>query len=277
MRKVAFLTLSLFAACILLMLSSVPMSVVTAGPAMQATYDPRPLCADRTGATTPIVRYDIPYGTVSSGGIYCRPLVQSGKYLVNAAEIGSQAAIDLGINQAVDVYAILFGGGTVTSFNNPFKICLLGAGYIYFLDANQSPRSLQQLTGESDGTYTCASVSTAGIVMLTNSGGAAPAAPAAPEVSGTPGTPVPGATPAPGVTGTPQTIGAVGNCTLTISKTVRLRAEANTTSKVLTRLAYNTTWTVTGRVVGWYQIIWKDTQGWVSDQFARGSGQCGNG
>ncbi len=175
MRKIAFLTLTFIAACVMLVMSSMPMNIVTAGPMMAATYDPRPLCADRTGATTPIVRYDIPYGTVSSGGIYCRPLVQSGKYLVNSAEIGSQQAIDLGVNQAVDVYAILFGGGTVTSFNNPFKICLLGTGSIYFLDANQSPRPLIQLTGESDGTYTCASLSTAGIVMLTNNAAPTPA------------------------------------------------------------------------------------------------------
>jgi uncharacterized protein YgiM (DUF1202 family) len=275
MRKIALLTVTFIAACIMLVLSSLPMSIVTAGPAFAATatYDPRPLCADRSGATTAIVRYDIPYGTVSSGGIYCRPLVQNGTYLVNGAEIGSQAAINLGINQAVDVYAILYSGATTTQFNNAFKVCLLGSGYLYFLDANQSPRQLQQLTGESDGTYTCASLSTAGIIMLTNASGAAPAS--APAVTGTPGTPVPGATPAPGVTGTPAAIGAVGNCTLTINKIVRLRAEPNTTSKVLTRLAYNTTWKVTGRVPGWYQIVWTNTQGWVSDQFARATGQCG--
>ena len=272
MRKIALLTLTFIAACVMLVLSTMPLSTVTARPAMAPTYDPRPLCADRTGATTPIVRYDIPYGTVSSGGIYCRPLVQSGTYLVNAAEIGSQAAINLGINQAVDVYAILFGGGTVTSFNNPFKICLLGTGSIYFLDANQSPRPLIQLTGESDGTYTCASVSTAGIVMLTNAAAPTPV----PVITGTPGTPVPGAPLAPGVTPSPATIGAVGNCSLTVNKIVRLRADPSTTSKVLTRLAYNTTWKVTGRVPGWYQVIWTNTQGWVSDVFVRATGQCGN-
>src|ERR1041384_2479302 len=142
---------------------------------MAATYDPRPLCADRTGATTPIVRYDIPYGTVTSGGVYCRALVQNGTYLVNSAEIGSQAAIDLGINQAVDVYALLFNGSPQTSFNNPFKVCLLGTGSMYFLDANQSPRQLTQVTGDSDGTYTCATLSSAGIIMLTNSSIATPA------------------------------------------------------------------------------------------------------
>ncbi len=271
MRKIVFASATFLAACFMLLLSTMPINVVTAGPAMAPTYDPRPLCADRSGATTAIVRYDIPYGTVSSGGIYCRPLVQNGTYLVNAAQIGSQAAIDLGINQAVDVYAILFTGATTTTFNNPFKICLLGSGSIYFLDATQSPRTLQQLAGESDGTYTCVSLSTAGIVMLTNNAAPAPA----PTAAGTPGTPVAGATPQPGVTGTPATIGAVGNCSLTVNKIVRLRAEANTTSKVLTRLAYNTTWKVTGRVPGWYQIVWTNTQGWVSDAFVRATGQCG--
>src|SRR5215813_10190727 len=119
MRKIVLLTLTIMAACAMLLLSSMPINVVTAGPMMAATYDPRPLCADRTGATTPIVRYDIPYGTVTSGGVYCRALVQNGTYLVNSAEIGSQAAIDLGINQAVDVYALLFNGSPQTTFNNP--------------------------------------------------------------------------------------------------------------------------------------------------------------
>ena len=268
MRKLVFLTLTIIAACVMIAMSSMPINTVTAFAAT-ATYDPRPLCADRTGATTPIVRYDIPYGTVSSGGIYCRPLVQNGTYLVNAAEIGSQAAINLGISQAVDVYAILFSGATTTTFNNAFKICLLGGGSVYFLDANQSPRQLQQLAGESDGTYTCVSLSTAGIVMLTNSAAPTPA----PAVTGTPGTPVPGATVSPAA---PVTIGNVGNCSLTVNKIVRLRAEPNTTSKVLTRLAYNTTWKVTGRVAGWYQIVWTNTQGWVSDAYVRATGECGN-
>lgn len=236
------------------------------------TYDPRPLCADRTGATTPIVRYDIPFGTVSSGGVYCRPLVQDGRYLVNSAQIGSQAAINLGIIQAVDVYAILFNGATVTAFNNSFKICLLGTGSVHFLDANQSPRQLQQLAGVADGGYTCANLSTAGIIMLTSSAGAAPA----PVVQGTPGTPQAAGTPLPGVTGTVTPLAGVSatltDCTITVNKIVRLRAEPNTTSKILTRLAYNTTWKATERIPGWFRIVWTNMQGWVSDQFVRPTG-----
>jgi uncharacterized protein YgiM (DUF1202 family) len=233
------------------------------------TYDPRPLCADRTGATTPIVRYDIPYGSVSSGGIYCRPLVQNGQYLVNSAQIGNQDVINLGISQAVDVFAILGSGATVTSFNNSITICLQGSGGLFFLDANQIPRRLVQLTATNDGSYTCGSISTAGTVVLTNTTPALSAP--APETTLEPGA-TPGAT-----TSVSASIGPVTDltgCTVTINKIVRLRDEPNTTSKILARLPYNTTWTVTGHTTGWYRIIWTNRQAWVSDSYVRASGNC---
>lgn len=234
------------------------------------TYDPRPLCSDRSGATTAIVRYEIPYGSVSSGGVYCRPLVQDSKYLVSSAQIGNQDLINLGIVQAVDVFAILSSGGTTTVFNNPINICLLGVGNLFFLDANQSPRPLIQLTVSSDGVYSCGTVSTAGTVALTTGGLAQPAA--APTAAGTPD---PNATPGPTVTpGAALPVGSLANCSVTTTKIVRLRAEANTTSTILTRLPYNTTWKATERVEGWYRIVWKDTQGWVSSSFVRTAGSC---
>jgi SH3 domain-containing protein len=240
--------------------------IPAAALAVVPTYDPRPLCSDRTGATTPIVRYDIPFGSVSSGGVYCRPLVQNGQYLVNSAQIGNQDVINLGINQAVDVFAILGSGTTVTTFNNSITICLQGTGSLYFLDASKQPRTLTQLTATSDGSYTCGSISTAGTVVLTNT----MAAPAVPPVS----TLAPGETPE----ATPEApigpIGALTNCRVTITKIVRLRAEPNTTSKIMARLPYNTTWTATAHVTGWYQIIWTNTQGWVSESFLKASGNC---
>lgn len=235
--------------------------IPTAAQAPAPTYDPRPLCADRTGATTPIVRYDIPFGSVTNGGIYCRPLVQNGQYLVNAAQIGNQDVINLGISQAVDVFAILTNGTNVTAFNNAIKICLQGSGSLFFLDANQSPRPLQQVTGVSDGGYTCGSISTAGTLMLTNS-------------SPTVATPVPGATPVATTSAPTGPVTTVSNCTVTTTRIVRLRAEASTTSTILARLPYNTNWKVTERVEGWYRVIWKNTQGWVSASFVQASGSC---
>ncbi len=265
MKKLISLVIVFVVVC--LWIASLTALPVSAQVAPSPTYDPRPLCADRTGATTPIVRYDIPFGSVSSGGVYCRPLVQNGKYLVSSAEIGNQEAINLGLNQAVDVFAILVSGGTVTVFNNPINICLLGNGSLYFLDANQQPRTLVQVSGTFDGTYTCGSISTAGTLMLTNAPAPATAAPL-PE-----GTTEPGATPG-AVTAPTGPTTALVNCRVTVLKIVRLRAEANTTSKILARLPYNSTWTATAHVAGWYQVVWTNTQGWVSDTFVRASGNC---
>lgn len=229
-----------------------------------------PFCADISGATTPIVRYEIPFGTVSSGGVYCRLLVQNSTYLVNSAQIGNQSLIDKGIIQAVDVFAILGSGGTVTTFNNPIKICLQGSGDFYYIDASQSPRTVQQLTPIVDSGYTCGTVSTAGVAVLTNpSGNVAPVATFQPA-----GTPQPGTTPVATIAAGGFS-GPVSGCTVVTTKIVRLREEPNTTSKILDRLAYNTTWTATERVPGWYRIIWKNTQGWVSATFLQTRGTCG--
>lgn len=248
--------------------------------AQNPTPDPRnpknlPLCADLTGATNPIVRYDIPPQTVNSGGVYCRVLAQDSRFLVNSAQIGNQDALNLGIVQAVDVFAILINGSTVQTFNNPIRICLLGTGGFFYLDATQSPRQLQQVATTVEGSYTCGSVPNAGTVMLTTSTGSAVPPPASTLAPGV--TPSPGATPGPG---TPTTVvsgfsGPLSGCSVTTTRIVRLRAEANTTSAILDRLPYNTTWRATERVPGWIRIVWKDRQGWVSDSFLTTVGTCG--
>jgi uncharacterized protein YgiM (DUF1202 family) len=137
---------------------------------------------------------------------------------------------------------------------------------LYFLDANQQPRALVQLTGTNDGTYTCGSISTAGTLILTNT--TAPSA--APAASSTL---APGAT-AEATAAVIGPVGALSNCRVTTTKIVRLRAEPNTTSKIMARLPYNTTWTATAHTAGWYQIIWTNTQGWVSESFLKASGNC---
>jgi len=276
MLKLAFrispaLLLVVLLVMVLASVSLAPALVVAQNP--PPPYDPRPLCSDRTGATSPIVRYDIPFGTVTSGGVYCRVLVQNGQYLVNAAQIGSQTAINLGITQAVDVFAILTNGSTITTFNNSFKVCLIGTGGLFFLDANQSPRQLVQITGLDEGGYTCGTLSSAGTLVLASSVPASsnPAATAVPVTVG-PGTPQPtGTVSAAGITATFP----LGTCSVTISRTVRLREEPTTTSKILTRLAYNTTWQATERIPGWFRVVWQDTQGWVSSDYVRATGSCG--
>ncbi|MBN8620730.1 MAG: SH3 domain-containing protein, partial [Anaerolineae bacterium] len=98
-----------------------------------------------------------------------------------------------------------------------------------------------------------------------------PAATAVPVTVG-PGTPQPtGTVSAAGITATFP----LGTCSVTVSRTVRLREEPTTSSKILTRLAYNTTWQATERIPGWFRVVWQDTQGWVSSDYVRATGSCG--
>lgn len=255
---------------ILMLFGMLALLALVAPLAAQAPTPSRdlPLCADLSGQTNPIVRYEIPFGTVASGGVYCRFLVQNGSFLVNAAQIGNPEALSLGVNQAVDAFAILGNGSNVTVFNNDIKICLQGGGSLFFLDATQSPRPLVQLTATNDGDYTCGTIKTAGTVLLTS---AALPQPAAPELAITPGGPTPAPAVAPPVAG-----GAVlTGCRVTIKRTVRLREEPNTTSAIITRLPFNTTWTATERIPGWFRVIYQNRQAWVSADFVNPSGACG--
>ncbi len=261
MLKQGLRLLGLAALCLML----VSGSVLGQGP----TPD-RPLCADLTGASSPLVRYDIPFSTVSSGGVYCRILVESGRFLVNPAQIGNQTLIDQGIIHAVDVFAIALNGSNITSFNNPINICIQGSGRLFFLDANQTPRPLQELFVITDGGYSCGTISSAGTIALTSGASQAPA----PQSTAAAGTPA--ATLAPGVTPTavPVASSALTNCQVTTRRIVRLRSQASTSSTILTRLPFNTTWTATEKTTGWYRIIWRNTQGWVSADFVTTSGNC---
>ncbi|MEW6580552.1 MAG: hypothetical protein AB1435_15345 [Chloroflexota bacterium] len=127
-----------------------------------------PLCADLTGATNPIVRADIPSGTVTNGGVYCRVIAENGAFVAmhnGAAAIGNADVLAQGVIQAVDVFGMAGGTGFV-AFNNPIEVCLQGSGRFLFLNAATAPRALSQLPAVSEGGYTCASVPSAGTVVL---------------------------------------------------------------------------------------------------------------
>lgn len=118
-----------------------------------------PLCADFNGSTNLSIRADVPAGTASGARVYCRLITD--KY-----QIGVASVISRGVLVAVDIFA-LNGSSSVTRFNNPIRVCLQGTGAFIFLDANQSPRSPQQLTSVNQNGYQCANVPSAGTVVLT--------------------------------------------------------------------------------------------------------------
>lgn len=84
---------------------------------------------------------------------------------------------------------------------------------------------------------------------------------------GTPAAPGTTTTVAPGVVD-------VTNCRVTTTRMVRLRDEPNLTSAVITVLPYRTTWKVTEAESGWYRVIYLNTQGWVSADYATPLGTC---
>ncbi len=127
-----------------------------------------PLCADLTGTTNPIVRADVPAGTVTNGWVYCRVIAQDGEFVEmnqGAAALGNADVLAQGVIHAVDVFG-MSGGLGVADFNNPVNVCLQGSGRFLFLDARQSPRPVSQLPATSVGGYTCANIPSAGTVVL---------------------------------------------------------------------------------------------------------------
>ncbi len=210
-----------------------------------AAAPPVPLCADLNGTTNAIVRANPPAGVY---GVHCRVIAESTRFIRSAAEVGVQSVLDRGVIHAVDVFSPsnASAGGT--------NICLQGTGELLFLDASAAPRTAQPLPASTQGGYTCATLPNVGTVVLVN-GAAAPAA-VAPVVA---------------ATSTPLT-----GCTVTTTHAVRLRAEPNASSAVLTTLPYDgAAYQATERLPGWLRLIWGNTQGWVSDDYLNTSGSCG--
>ena len=209
-----------------------------------AAAPPVPLCADLNGTTNAIVRANPPAGVY---GVHCRIIAESTRFIRSAAEVGVQSVLDRGVIHAVDVFSPsnANAGGT--------NICLQGTGELIFLDASAAPRTAQSLPASTQGGYTCATLPGVGTVVLVN-GAAAPAA-LAPVVA---------------TTSTP-----LSGCTVTTTHAVRLRAEPNASSAVLTTLPYDTSYQAVERIPGWMRLIWSNTQGWVSDDYINTTGTCG--
>jgi len=69
--------------------------------------------------------------------------------------------------------------------------------------------------------------------------------------------------------------GPLSNCRVTVIRTVRLRERPDTTSAVIARLPYRTTYTATEYVPGWFRVVFENRQGWASASFLDPSAGCG--
>ncbi|MDX2160835.1 MAG: Calx-beta domain-containing protein [bacterium] len=150
--------------------------VVTSTPTQTATLPPppaTPLCEDHNFDEGGVVRSS----TVDALGyaINCRVLYQHGQPtqwlggdLYNAGSIGIQGVLDLGVQQAVDI----FSPGGLTTFAGGAVFCLRGEGTLIWLAASGAPRRAAIIGSytvpEFEG-FTCATLFEPGtLVLVTN-------------------------------------------------------------------------------------------------------------
>ena len=181
-------------------------------------------------------------------GIQCRR--------VDAAGVGNQSVIDLGVLDAVDVWGNIGLG---------YELCFLQLGRIILLDAATSPRSLIDINyGIRDG-FTCASMDRAGTVVLVSAPVTAAPLPtvaaAAPAVQRRPGTNdfVRSAIP-------------LDNCKATA--TTRLRIRHKPWGNQIGVLPEDLAVRAIVRTRSWFYIMFQDLKGWIAAWLTTSEGDC---
>ncbi|HML23379.1 MAG TPA: Calx-beta domain-containing protein [Aggregatilinea sp.] len=222
------------------------------GPADHARAQ-APLCADLDGSTSPIIRADVPAGTVPNGSVYCRIITENGVYRSgeHTGEVGIQSVLELGVIQAVDVFG-LQGDIPVPDFTGSINVCLEESGRFLYLDATTAPRVVSELPVWLDGEYTCASVANAGTVVL---------------VQGAPAAIVPASLTEPAV--------PLSGCMVATRRILNLRTLPDTGSAVLTLVPYNVSLTATQRQGDWFNVDYLGTPGWLNAAYLTLQGTCG--
>jgi hypothetical protein len=208
-----------------------------------------PLCQFIDGSTSPIVRADIPTGTVPGGTLFCRAIIDNGQLRdgENMAEIGIESLTEQNILQAVDVFGLTYGGQSETHFVYPVQVCLQGQGRFFYLDATQAPRTVVELAISTQGNYTCAEIPNAGTVVLVAS--------ATTDPSLTHGNTSP-----------------LVNCTITTNYLLNLRDAPD--GAVIAQVPYHITLTALERQGTWIYVDYLGTYGWLSTLYITEYSSC---
>jgi uncharacterized protein YgiM (DUF1202 family) len=188
--------------------------------------------------------------------VNCRVLVENGRYLTwygspltFPANVGVDWLVRLPILNAVDVFTGP-GGGV---FNGDVVICLRGAGSLYFLNANQSPRIPVEITAWSTNAFpgfTCGTLYEPGTLVLVEGDATTLLA-----------------------TDEPPS-GTLQDCRIVTTNAVRLRSQPNTDGEILGTLPYEAVMTAFNYDNGWYNVQYGDQIGWVSADYVRTLDAC---
>ena len=171
----------------------------------------------------------------------------------DTAAVGLQSVIDMGVLDIVDVWGAIGGD---------YEVCFPRIGSIVFLDASNSPRTVESVEFDHRDGMTCAALDRAGMLVLVS---AAPSA-AAVSPSGTPQATTQ-------LSATPQPTTQLSKCEVTTLYNLNLR-DAPDGGAVLTIIAYQTLMTSTQRTDNWFFVSFDDLTGWIAARYVSTYGTC---
>lgn len=183
---------------------------------------------------------------------------------LQGAGVGNAAIVNMGFMDAVDIYGYVPGD---------VPVCLRGRGGIVFVNKSTLPPSIETPPTRLDGGFTCANINSEGIVVLVSNGGNPPPDPNQPviETVVVDGEEVPIEV-EPEVAATNSTL---DNCRVTPNMGImNLRAEPTINSASIDAIPYGLTLTAIQKTDGWYNVIYRDTNGWLSGDFLDKSRDC---
>ena len=161
---------------------------------------------------------------------------------VDAAGVGIQWVIDLGLIDAVDVWSNIGQG---------YEVCFPQEGAIIFLDAATAPRTVTSVEWFSRAGYSCAALDRAGTLVLVPSTGGV-IAPA------------------------PVSQAALQSCTVTTTHNVNLRnAPSGDASSTIVPLG--TTLASGARTTHWFNVTYDGQNGWISAHHVTTDESCMEG
>lgn len=162
--------------------------------------------------------------------------------LVDQSGVGIQAVIDLGIVDSIDVWGYVDQG---------VEVCFTQSGYVVFLDAATSPRTVTTINPYLHDGYTCVTLNTAGTIVLTEQ----PLPTALGQAATAPG-------------------GALANCMVTTTHELNFR-DGPAGMAIGNGIPNNATLTVLSRTTDWFEVDFMGIAGWISAAYIVTQGNCG--
>ncbi len=181
-------------------------------------------------ATNPDILVYATYGLRS--GVACQQVAGAG--------IGIEAVLNLGVIDAVDVWAYVSQG---------VEVCFQHYGRMLFLDADTAPRTARWIAHAYANGWTCSHISGHGTLVLV-----APPAEEADSPS--------------------RRAVALGDCQLATTDMLSLRAGPGVGYERLEVIPYQTRLSASASADQWYKVEYAGTSGWVSGEFVLTRGNC---